>query len=138
MRSVFARTTTGSSVCAGSCIAASAAPTCSTHGYVGAHEGVLGDVILVNGAPWPFFEAAARAAVAIALSPNSSASDDRLPDGLSRSLGSDVLVNLRPPRLVLVREPDLLRVERADQPLAFGARLVELGEEDRHVAADDD
>jgi hypothetical protein len=39
---------------------------------------------------------------------------------------------------VLVREPDLLRVERADQPLAFGARLVELGEEDRHVAADDD
>ena len=56
----------------------------------------------------------------------------------ARSLGSDVLVNLRPPRLVLVREPDLLRVERADQPLAFGARLVELGEEDRHVAADDD
>ncbi len=64
--------------------------------------------------------------------------EHRLPNGLSRSLGSDVLVNLRPPRLVLVREPDLLRVERADQPLAFGARLVELGEEDRHVAADDD
>jgi hypothetical protein len=64
--------------------------------------------------------------------------DDRLPDGLSRSLGSDVLVNVRPPRLVLVREPDLLRVERADQPLALGARLVELSEEDRHVAADDD
>ena len=62
----------------------------------------------------------------------------RLPDGLSRARDSDVLVNLRPPRLVLVREPDLLRVERADQPLAFGARLVELGEEDRHVAADDD
>jgi hypothetical protein len=61
----------------------------------------------------------------------------RLPDGLSRSLESDVLVNLRPPRLVLVREPDLLRVEGADQPLAFGARLVELGKEDRHVAADD-
>src|SRR5215217_5704282 len=51
---------------------------------------------------------------------------------------SDVLVELRPPRLVLVREPDLLRVERADQPLAFGARLVQLAEEDRHVAADDD
>ena len=49
-----------------------------------------------------------------------------------------MLVNLWPPRLVLVREPDLLRVERADQPLAFGARLVELCEEDRHVAADDD
>jgi hypothetical protein len=61
----------------------------------------------------------------------------RLPDGLSRYLESDVLVNLRPPRLVLMREPDLLRVEGADQPLAFGARLVELGKEDRHVAADD-
>ena len=57
---------------------------------------------------------------------------------LSRFLGSDVLVSLWPPRLVLVGEPDLLRVERADQPLAFGPRLVELGEEDRHVAADDD
>ena len=63
--------------------------------------------------------------------------EDRLSDGLFRSLESDVLVNLRPPRLVLVREPDLLRVEGADQPLAFGARLVELGKEDRHVAADD-
>ena len=29
-------------------------------------------------------------------------------------------------------------VERADQPLAFGARFVELGEEDRLVAADRD
>ena len=48
-----------------------------------------------------------------------------------------MLANLRPPRLVLVREPDLLRVEGADQPLAFGARLVELGKEDRHIAADD-
>jgi hypothetical protein len=63
---------------------------------------------------------------------------DRLPNCLSRSLGSGVLVDLRPPRLVLVGEPDFPRVERADQPLAFGARLVELGEEDRHVAADDD
>jgi hypothetical protein len=62
---------------------------------------------------------------------------DCLSDGLSRYLESDVLVNLRPPRLVLVGEPDLLRVEGADQPLAFGARLVELGKEDRHVAADD-
>ena len=57
---------------------------------------------------------------------------------VSRSLGSDVPVNLRSPRLVFVREPDLRRVERADQPLAFGARLVELGEEDRRVAGDDD
>ncbi len=56
---------------------------------------------------------------------------------VDRPLESDVLVNLRPPRLVLVREPDLLRVERPDQPLAFRARLVGLGEEDRHVAADD-
>jgi hypothetical protein len=66
------------------------------------------------------------------------ADSDRCTDGLSVSLGSDVLVNLRPPRFVLVGEPDPLRVERADQPLAFRARLVELGEEDRHVAADDD
>ena len=77
---------------------------------------------------------APRGTVAISL----AARNHRLPDGLSHSLGSDVLVDLRPPRLVFVREPDLLRVERADQPLAFGARLVELGEEDRHVAADDD
>ena len=37
-----------------------------------------------------------------------------------------------------MREPDLLGVKPANQPLAWGARLVELGEEDRHVAADDD
>src|SRR6187402_1029723 len=41
------------------------------------------------------------------------------------------------PRLVLVREPDQLRVERAHPQLAFGVRLVELAEPDRHVAADD-
>ncbi len=45
-----------------------------------------------------------------------------------------MLANLRRPRLVLAQEPDLLRVERAIQPPVFGARLVELGEEDRHVA----
>ncbi|MFL6136047.1 MAG: hypothetical protein ACJ72A_24795 [Nocardioidaceae bacterium] len=56
---------------------------------------------------------------------------------LSRLLERDVLVNLPRPRFVLVRQPDLLRVERVDQPLAFGARLAELGEEDRHVAPDD-
>jgi hypothetical protein len=61
-----------------------------------------------------------------------------VPDDLSWSLESDGLFDLRPPRLVLVREPDLLRVERADQPLAFGARLVELREEDRQVAGHDD
>jgi hypothetical protein len=61
-----------------------------------------------------------------------------VPDDLSWSLESDGLFDLRPPRLVLVREPDLLRVERADQPLAFGARLVELREEDRQVTGHDD
>ena len=47
-------------------------------------------------------------------------------------------VTLRPPGLVLVREPDLLRLERTDQPLALGVWLVEIGEEDRRVAGDDD
>jgi hypothetical protein len=42
------------------------------------------------------------------------------------------------PRLVRVREPDQLGVERAHSQLAFGVRLVELAEPDRHVAADDD
>jgi hypothetical protein len=40
--------------------------------------------------------------------------------------------------LVLVREPDQLGVERTHPQLAFGVRLVELAEPDRHVAADDD
>src|SRR5262245_28443521 len=44
----------------------------------------------------------------------------------------------RPPRLVLVREPDQLGLERASPQLALGARLVELAEPNRHVAADDD
>jgi hypothetical protein len=39
---------------------------------------------------------------------------------------------------VLVREPDELGVECTDPHLAFGVRLVELAEPDRHVAADDD
>src|SRR5581483_8155271 len=42
------------------------------------------------------------------------------------------------PWLVLVREPDQLGVERTHPQLAFGVRLVELAEPDRHVAADDD
>src|SRR3954469_2782890 len=41
------------------------------------------------------------------------------------------------PRLVRVREPDQLGVERAHPQLAFGARLVELAEANRDVAADD-
>src|SRR5437763_438854 len=44
----------------------------------------------------------------------------------------------RSPRLVLVREPDQLGVERPHRQLAFGVRLVELAEPNRHVAADDD
>src|SRR5437762_10935997 len=44
----------------------------------------------------------------------------------------------RSPRLVLVREPDQLGVERAHPQLAFGVRLVELAEPNRHVATDDD
>jgi hypothetical protein len=39
---------------------------------------------------------------------------------------------------VLVREPDQLGVERAHPQLAFGARLVELAEANRYIAADDD
>src|SRR4051794_22192506 len=42
------------------------------------------------------------------------------------------------PRLVRVREPDQLGVERAHPQLAFGARLVELAKPHRHVAANDD
>ena len=44
----------------------------------------------------------------------------------------------RPPGLVLVREPDELGIERAHPQLAFGVRLVELAEPNRHVAADND
>ena len=42
------------------------------------------------------------------------------------------------PWLVLVREPDQLGVERTHPQLAFGVRLVELAEPNRHVAADHD
>jgi hypothetical protein len=42
-----------------------------------------------------------------------------------------------PPRLVLVREPDELGVERAHPELTLGARLVELAEANGHVADDD-
>src|SRR5512139_286774 len=44
----------------------------------------------------------------------------------------------RSPRLVRVREPDQLGVEREHPQMAFGVRLVELAEPNRHVAADDD
>src|SRR5689334_22170545 len=50
----------------------------------------------------------------------------------------DALDGAGSPRLVLVREPDQLGVERAHPQLAFGVRLVELAEPDPHVAADDD
>ena len=39
---------------------------------------------------------------------------------------------------MLVREPDQLGLERAHPQLAFGVRLVELAEPNRHVARDDD
>ena len=39
---------------------------------------------------------------------------------------------------MLVREPDQLGLERAHSQLAFGARLVEFAEANRHVADDDD
>jgi hypothetical protein len=44
----------------------------------------------------------------------------------------------RSPRLVLVREPDQLGVKREHPQLAFGVRLVELAEPNRHVAANDE
>src|SRR6185503_13708439 len=43
----------------------------------------------------------------------------------------------RSPRLVHVREPDQLGIKREHPPLAFGVRLVELAEPNRHVTADD-
>ena len=42
----------------------------------------------------------------------------------------------RSPRLIHVREPDQLGVERAHPQLAFSARLIELAEPNRHVTAD--
>src|SRR3954454_20803889 len=42
------------------------------------------------------------------------------------------------PWLLLLRGPDQLGCERTLPHLAFGVRLVELSERDRHVAADDD
>ena len=39
---------------------------------------------------------------------------------------------------MLVREPDQLGVERSDQQLTFGFRIVEFAEPHCHVAADDD
>src|SRR5262245_37060057 len=44
----------------------------------------------------------------------------------------------RSPRLVCVREPDQLGVEREHPQLAFGVRLIELAETNRHIAAKDD
>src|SRR5262249_51861050 len=41
----------------------------------------------------------------------------------------------RSPRLLHVREPDQLRVERAHPQLAFGVRLVEPADPNRHVAS---
>ena len=45
---------------------------------------------------------------------------------------------MRSPRLIRVREPDQLGVEREHPQLTFGVRLVEFAEPNCHVAADDD
>ena len=45
---------------------------------------------------------------------------------------------MRSPRLVCVREPDQLGVEREHSQLAFGVRLIKFAEPNRHIAADDD
>jgi hypothetical protein len=50
----------------------------------------------------------------------------------------DALVGAGSLRLVLVCEPDHLGVERPHPQLAFGVRLIELAEPNRHVAPDDD
>ena len=56
-----------------------------------------------------------------------------------RSEGDKVVLDgAGSPRLVLVREPGQLGVERTHPQLAFGARLVELAKPNRHVAANDD
>jgi hypothetical protein len=58
--------------------------------------------------------------------------------GKPRERQRDALDGAGSTRLVLVREPDQLGVERAHPQLAFGVRLIELAEPNRHVAADDD
>jgi hypothetical protein len=45
---------------------------------------------------------------------------------------------VRPPGLVLVREPEELGLERVHPQLALGTRIVELAEADGHVPADHD
>ena len=45
---------------------------------------------------------------------------------------------MRSPRLVCVREPDQLGVERTNPQLTFGVRLIELAEPNRYVTADDE
>jgi hypothetical protein len=56
----------------------------------------------------------------------------------AKSARRDALDGAGSPRLVLVREPDRLRVERTHSHLAFGVRLVEHAKPNRHVAANDD
>jgi hypothetical protein len=58
--------------------------------------------------------------------------------GKPRERQRDALNYARSPRLVLVREPDQLGAERVHPQLAFGVRLIELAEPNRHVADDDD
>ena len=55
--------------------------------------------------------------------------------GGPRERRRDALDGAGSPRLVLVREPDQLGVERTHTQLALGVRFVELAEPNRHVAA---
>src|SRR5262245_29535902 len=63
---------------------------------------------------------------------------DDLPRNVPTKRRRDALDGAGSPRLVLVREPDQLRVERAHPHLAFAVRLVEFAKPNRHVAANDD
>ena len=74
------------------------------------------------------------------MEPTRPAAANRVHDrfqALAGRLSSRPLGSLRSPRLVLVREPDQLRVECALQHLAFSVRLVELAKRNRYVAGND-
>src|SRR5690349_5379204 len=85
-----------------------------------------------SSATW--FSTKTRIGSAISAAPKESSSGSPRSSGPGRR---DALAPAGLPRLVLVREPDQLGVERAHPQLAFGARLVELAKPNRHVAAND-
>src|SRR5438105_710132 len=61
--------------------------------------------------------------------------DDIIEERGRSEMRRDALDGGGSPRLVLVREPDQLGVERAHPQLALGVRLVKLAEPNRDVAA---